>query len=205
MNRITHLFSLLCLMLVPGAACAHVEALSVYGGFPQGFFHPVFGLDHLLAMICVGVVSAQIGGKAVWGVPLTFVLAMVLGGVAAMNSPIEILYEIIILIETGIAASVLLLGGAIALKKNITTFVVMIFVAVFGVFHGSAHGMEIPDLVVSQEYIAGFVTASALLHILGVGIGYISARFKNGPTVLRYIGAVVAGMGLHILLLIAGF
>lgn len=200
MNAKTYLLPLLFLMLMPHAAYAHQAA--AYGGFPQGFLHPVLGLDHLLAMICVGVVSAQIGGKAVWGVPLMFVVAMVLGGLGGMNIPIEIWYEtdVDMLIEIGIAASVFLLGIAIALKKNITTFVVMAFVGVFGVFHGTAHGVEIPDLVVSWQYILGFVCASALLHILGVGVGFISTRIKDGPTLLRYAGALIAGIGLHILI-----
>ena len=192
-----HRFLLLAmLVLFPNVALAHTMSTS---GFTSGLWHPVLGLDHLLAMVSVGIVSTQLGGRAIWTVPASFVLIMALGGYAGMQSfdflPIE---SIVVLIEQGITLSVILLGLAIALDKKISIAIAMLVCGFFGFFHGFAHGTEIPDVALSATYIAGFMVGTALLHIVGVGLGEIARRVPNGSTVLRYVGAVVMGMGLHI-------
>ena len=193
------LFFYLCCL--PMLAFAHAGGPVSYGGFAQGLWHPVLGLDHLLAMVSVGVLSAQMGGRALWRVPVAFIVAMVVGGVAGMNVPTEFWqdFNMYRIIEVGIALSVVLLGGAIALKRNLPVCMAMAFVALFGIFHGAAHGLEIPDLALSWAYIAGFVIGTSVLHIAGVGIGRLSSCIVNGVVMLRYVGAVIAGMGLHIL------
>ena len=183
-------------LLFPGIAFAHVGQV---GGFMAGLMHPVVGLDHLLAMVSVGIVSAQMGGRAIWSVPAAFVCVMGIGGFVGMQSYafLEAL-AIITIIERGIIASVILLGLAIALDKKMPVWMAMLACGFFGFFHGFAHGTEIPDLVLSATYIGGFMLSTAFLHIAGVGIGEIARRVSNGTLVLRYIGAVILGMGLHI-------
>ena len=108
----------------------------------------------------------------------------------------------LIAIELGIALSVLVLGITIASNANFNKFLIYLFVAMFAVFHGYAHGKEIPELAASWSYIVGFMTGTALLHLFGVGIGYISKRVQNGNGFLRYTGAVFAGIGFHIIFII---
>ena len=159
----------LCVFL-PQEALAH--GLDGVGGFKSGLMHPVLGLDHLLAMISVGIVSTQIGGRAIWTVPASFVLIMALGGYAGMQSFNFLdINTIVVSVEQGIIISVMALGLAIALDKGIPMVIAMIACGFFGFFHGFAHGIEIPDVAFSFPYIGGFMTATALLHILGVGIG----------------------------------
>ena len=171
----------------------------VTGGFNSGLTHPVLGLDHLLAMVSVGIISAQIGGRAVWNVPTVFVVVMAVGGALGMMN------IGLIAIELGIAMSVVVLGFAITQGKKLPTAFILIIVAFFAIFHGYAHGLEIPELAVSWAYILGFMVGTAALHIAGVLIGVFAKKLKGGYTMLRYLGAVIAGMGLHILLGMYGF
>ena len=167
----------------------------VDAGFASGFAHPLFGLDHLLAMVAVGLLSVQIGGRAIWLVPAAFVVVIAAGGALGLAGvPLP-------QVEGVIALSVVALGLAIAAERAWPTGVAMLFVAVFAVFHGHAHGAEIPGLADPLAYVAGFMTATALLHLTGVGIGE-AARIAREPARLRALaGAVIAGVGLHILLL----
>lgn len=188
-----HLIKTLLLVssaLVVGVANAHsVEG----GGFINGLMHPVFGVDHLLAMVAVGVLSTQMGGKSIWTVPLAFVAVMLVGGIWGMLSlPFPA-------VETGIALSVLALGVAIALDKKLPMWWAMLFVGFFAAFHGYAHGQEMPDLAQPELYASGFIVATISLHITGVVFGEVGKRIKNGASVLRYVGAGVAGMGFSIL------
>lgn len=192
------LFPLLFLcVLLPQEALAH--GIGGVSGFKAGLMHPVLGLDHLLAMVSVGVVSTQIGGRAIWTVPASFVLIMALGGYAGMQSfDFLDINTIITLVEQGIIISVIALGLAIALDKGIPMWLGMLACGFFGFFHGFAHGVEIPDVAFSMPYIGGFMVATALLHILGVGIGEMAKKLPSAITVLRYTGAVILGIGLHI-------
>lgn len=183
--------TLLCGLLATNTVYAHgVQG----GGLINGLMHPVFGPDHLLAMIAVGILSVQIGGRAIWTVPAAFLLLMLLGGILGIyNVPFPA-------VETGIAASVAVLGLAIALAAKLPVLLAMIFVGIFGLFHGYAHGMEMPSVAEPVLYAAGFIAATAGLHIAGVLIGFISHYIPRGDVVLRILGAVIAAIGFYFLL-----
>ena len=164
------------------------------GGFMAGLTHPVLGFDHLLAMLSVGILSAQMGGLAIWRVPLTFVLVMLGGGVLGINGiPL-------FSVELGIALSVLALGVAIALEKKLSPVLAMIFVGFFAIFHGHAHGTEMPSLSKPLFYACGFVLGTAGIHVAGVLVGIIAERIKDGEQLLRYAGAGIAGVGFHLII-----
>jgi urease accessory protein len=190
----TRLLSIILLYcLLPALAQAH-EVAGGGSGFLSGLSHPVLGLDHLLAMISVGILSAQLGGRAIWTVPTTFVSVMLLGGVLGMkNIPF-------VSVELGIAVSVLSLGIALATDKKMPIVFAMIFVAFFALFHGHAHGTEMPYLAEPFVYAAGFVVGTAAIHIAGVFIGLTSKLFSSGSQLLRYAGAGIAGIGFHLII-----
>lgn len=190
------LTSLFALILFPTLTYAHE---GVMGGFQAGLSHPVLGLDHLLAMVSVGVISSQMGGRSIWTVPACFVVVMALGGALGMMD------VGLIAIELGIALSVVVLGFAIAANATLGSFAIYACVALFAVFHGYAHGLEIPQLATSWAYVSGFMIGTAALHVLGVMIGFVAKKVPQGATLLRYAGAVIAGMGVHILLGMYGF
>jgi len=182
------LFALLVSAL-PQLALAHEGASLPYGSFLGGLTHPVLGLDHFLAMVSVGIVSAQIGGRAIWTVPATFVLVMAAGGVLGfINVGLTA-------IEVGIAFSVLVLGGTIAADKKIPVVFAMCAVGVFAIFHGYAHGAEMPEVANPYTYVAGFMTGTILLHIMGVVVGDISQHYEKGKLLLRVAGGAIAGTG----------
>jgi len=168
---------------------AHDGAVLRYGSFMAGLTHPVLGADHFLAMVSVGVVSAQIGGRAIWTVPATFVSVMALGGFLGMKD------VGLGAVEFGIAFSVLVLGGAIAADKRLPVAVAMGAVAVFAVFHGYAHGGEMPQVAEPARYAAGFLTGTAVLHVTGLVIGDISQHYERGKQALRVAGVIVAVLG----------
>jgi len=170
-------------------AAAHDGATLPYGSFLSGLTHPVLGMDHLLAMVSVGIISAQMGGRAIWSVPATFVLIMAFGGALGW---IDVGLSAI---EMGIAFSVLALGTAIALDKRLPVTVVMSAVGVFAVFHGYAHGLEMPVVANPVTYAFGFMTGTALLHVSGVLVGDIARRYESGALLLRAAGAAIAGAG----------
>src|SRR5262245_12129267 len=140
----------------------------------HGFLHPVSGLDHVLAMVAVGLLAAQLGGRALWLVPGAFVAVMAAAaafGVAGVTPPRA---------ELGIAASVLVLGAVVALRIGMPAWVAGLTVAIFAVFHGVAHGAEMPSTMLGLAYGAGFVAATALLHAIGIGAGLL-ARTLGEP------------------------
>ena len=164
------------------------------GGFMSGLTHPVLGFDHLLAMLSVGILSAQMGGQAIWRVPLTFVLVMLFGGVLGING------VPLFSVELGIALSVFALGIAIALERKLSSLLAMVFVGFFAIFHGHAHGTEMPSLSKPVFYACGFVIGTAGIHVAGVLIGIIAERLKDGGQLLRYAGAGIAGIGFHLII-----
>jgi urease accessory protein len=175
---------------------AHTQEVIRYGSFFGGFFHPVLGPDHLLAMLAVGIVSTQMGARSIITVPATFVVFMTIGGVVGMTSgaiPMEV-------IELGIAASVLVLGGMIAAGRRIPVPVVYVAVALFGSMHGYAHGVETPDIAEPTLYAMGFVFGTAVIHLFGVLIGEVAKRYERGLPVLRAGGAAFAVIGAMFLL-----
>ena len=171
-------------------------------GFYDGLSHPVLGIDHFLAMVSVGVVSAQIGGRAIWTIPATFVLMMIVGGTIGML--IEVFFfdfeeSAFIVVEYGIVFSVILLGLAIAIEKKIATNIIMIFICIFGMCHGLAHGMEMPWAVNPILFALGFASGTATLHLFGVGIGSLAIKTKFSSIVLRIVGVGCALFGISLL------
>jgi len=173
---------------------AHEANSLPYGPFLGGITHPVLGFDHLLAMVSVGMISAQIGGRAIWTVPSTFVLVMFCGGLLGLNMGGLNGYEI------GIALSVLFLGGSLAADKTLNSIFAMIAVGIFAIFHGYAHGEEIPTIARPVPYIAGFMTGTIMLHITGLILADISTHYKSGKIILRFAGAGIALTGLYFLI-----
>ena len=173
---------------------AHEANSLPYGPFLGGITHPVLGFDHLLAMVSVGMISAQIGGRAIWTVPSTFVLVMFCGGLLGLNMGGLNGYEI------GIALSVLFLGGSLAADKTLNSIFAMIAVGIFAIFHGYAHGEEIPTIARPVPYIAGFMTGTIMLHITGLILADISTHYKSGKIILRFAGAGIALAGFYFLI-----
>ena len=155
------------LALAPVAAFAHPghESASLI----SGFVHPMGGVDHIIAMVAVGLLAARLGGRALWLVPASFVTAMAVAGAAgSMGAGLPY-------VETGIAVSVLVLGAIAALGVAMPIAVAMGLVAFFAVFHGYAHGVEMSETVSGLAYGAGFVAATAILHGVGIGLGWAIA------------------------------
>jgi urease accessory protein len=180
------------LTLIPAAAFAHTGAGELHG-FVWGFAHPLGGLDHILAMVTVGIFAWQLGGRALWLVPATFVLVMAAGatlGMARLPLP---------LVEFGIAASVIVLGGMIAFASSTPIAVAMRIVGLFAIFHGHAHGTEVALDAAGGAYAAGFLLATALLHLAGIGLGCAIGRIADGRAGYRFGGSLVALAGLAIL------
>jgi len=151
--------------LVPTLAFAHPSHESA--GLLTGFLHPLGGVDHIIAMVAVGLLAARIGGRALWLVPASFVATMAVAGLGGMaGAPLP--YA-----ETGIALSVVVLGAVAAFGVAMPVAVAMGLVAFFAVFHGYAHGIEMPETVSGLAYGAGFVAATALLHGVGIGLGLL--------------------------------
>ena len=172
-------------------AFAHVQ-MGEAAGFLIGLLHPISGLDHVLAMVAVGLWGAQLGAPAIWVLPVAFPLVMALGGMLGlMGVPLPG-------IEYGIAASALLLGAAVALEVRASLVVTAVLVGVFAIFHGHAHGTELPPGQSALLYSMGFVIATGCLHAVGIGIGAVH-RWTWGRPLLRAAGAVVALGGVFFL------
>ncbi|HVO16177.1 MAG TPA: HupE/UreJ family protein [Alphaproteobacteria bacterium] len=182
------LFATLALAIGIKAAAAHT--FGAWGAGPaEGFLHPLGGLDHMLAMIAVGMWATQQGGRAQWALPVAFVLAMVGGAALALSG--------IILpgIESGILASVLVLGLAISWGARLPLWAPIAVVVAFAVFHGHAHGLELPEAASPAGYAAGFVVATAALHVVGIGLA-LGLRRLWGAVAVRSAGAAVLLGGL---------
>ncbi|MFK7805792.1 MAG: HupE/UreJ family protein [Anaerolineae bacterium] len=168
------------------------------GGILSGFLHPILGLDHLLAMVAVGFLSAQMGGRAIWTVPAAFVGVMAVGailGIAGVPVP---------LVEYGITGSVLILGLGILANRGIPEWAAIALVSVFAFFHGNAHGTELPELSETIgliiAYIAGFLIATAGLHVIGALIGIMAIRSDSGKMAMRITGGVIAAIGVFLVM-----
>jgi urease accessory protein len=180
---------MLLLCTLPGLALAHTGAGQT-AGFLHGLSHPIGGMDHLLAMVAVGLWAAQMGGRALWIVPCTFVGAMILGGAAGFSAlPLPF-------IEQGILASVLVLGLLIAFACRLPLPYSVTLVGVFALFHGYAHGAEMPAALGAASYVAGFTCATATLHAAGMGIGLILQKMQL-QALTRLTGGTVALAGLY--------
>ena len=179
--------ALAALSALSGTAAAHTDELAA-GGFVSGVLHPLLGLDHLVAMVAVGLWGAFLGRPAIWLLPVVFPSVMALGGalgIAGVPMPA---------VEIGIAASGLLLGLAVALAWRAPLALAAVLVGAFAIFHGHAHGTELPAAANPLAYAAGFVLATGALHLAGIGFGELT-RFRRGAWLVRGAGAVVALVG----------
>ena len=189
------LFIIILLIIKP----LYAHTFTGMNGFFDGLSHPVLGLDHFLAMVCVGVVSSQIGGKAIWSVPSLFVLFMIVGGAAGLF--IEILAVTLFdIIEWGIILSVIFLGLSVAIEKKLPTNIIMIAVVFFGSFHGLAHGIEMPWAANPILFALGFSSGTAALHLFGVGIGLLLIKNSFLNTILRILGFICASYGFFLII-----
>src|SRR5215216_152766 len=178
---------LVCLLLLAGTpAFAHTG--SVAGGFIGGLAHPVFGPDHVVAMVAVGLWGAFLGAPAIWLLPVVFPLVMAVGGVlGVLGVPIPA-------VESGIAASAIVLGLMVALAARPPLWVAAVLVGLFAIFHGHAHGAELPAGADAVAYSVGFVIATGLLHLAGIAFGLL-ARWPAGRIAVRTTGGAIALAG----------
>ncbi len=189
MIRTALLGCILCL----SATMAMAHSGDVSGaGFVTGFLHPVLGWDHVAAMVAVGLWGAFLGSPAIWVLPVAFPLVMALGAVAGtVGVPLPG-------IETGIAASALVIGLAVALAAKPPLWLAAVIVAAFAVFHGHAHGAEMPEAANPLAYALGFVLATGALHLAGIAFGLLAVR-PAGRIAVRAAGGVIALGGLGFL------
>jgi urease accessory protein len=179
----------LILLTSAGPALAHTGHGA--SGLVQGFVHPLGGLDHLLAMVAVGVYATMIGGRARWAVPVAFLGAMAIGGMMGAAG-YALPYT-----EIGIAVSVIVLGLAVAFRMNLPAVAAMALAGAFAIFHGYAHGAEMPQDISGLEYAAGFLAATALLHGAGIALGTFSAQGRW--RVAQAAGAAMSLAGIALL------
>ncbi|HTQ39597.1 MAG TPA: HupE/UreJ family protein [Pirellulales bacterium] len=176
----------------PSLVYAHT-GVGETSGLWNGLAHPLSGLDHLCAMIGVGLWAAQRGGRALWLVPLVFVVVMAVGGALGMMA-ISIPF-----VEPGIVASVLILGIMIAAAVRLPLLLSIFMVGTFALFHGHAHGAEMPLTASGLTYGIGFIIATAALHFCGIGIGLL-ARQSGSTWTWRYAGAAMVLCGIYLAL-----
>jgi urease accessory protein len=179
------------LLTASSVALAHTESGQATG-FLTGLLHPVSGLDHVLAMVAVGLWGAQLGAPAIWLLPVTFPMVMALGGVLGLlGMPLPG-------VELGIAASAVLLGAAVMTERRPPLLAAVVLVGFFAVFHGHAHGTELPPGQSGLLYSLGFVVATGCLHAIGIAIGSVH-RWPAGRVALRIAGGGVGIAGIFFL------
>jgi urease accessory protein len=185
----------LLLLLSSSSLLAHTGGSG--GGFASGFSHPIGGLDHVLAMIAVGIWGAQLGVPSIWFLPIAFPLMMACGAaLGLMGYPLPA-------VEFGIAVSAVILGLMVLIEARPPMALAILIVAFFAIFHGHAHGTELPEGQSGLLYSIGFVLSTGLLHAVGIGIGIIH-YLSVGFLILRAAGAVVLMGGLYFLSKCAG-
>jgi urease accessory protein len=182
-------------LLFSSLAWAHSSEAFQGFGFIQGLKHPILGLDHLLAMLCVGMISSKIGKQAIWQVPACFVFVMAIGCVIGFFG------ASFGIIEPMIALSILTFGVLLIIPFKLNTLATLITVALFAFVHGYAHGKEMPLFVLPEIYILGFMTATTLIHILGVGIGEIINRIPYSTVTYKITGTGLIGTGLYFIIM----
>lgn len=158
------------------------------GGFVAGLLHPVTGLDHLVAMVAVGLWGAQLGATALWILPVTFPLVMALGGfLGVIGLPLPG-------VVAGVALSGVILGAMVATAARPPLWIAAVVVAAFAIFHGHTHGTSMPLAGAPILYGAGFVVATGLLHLAGIAIGAL-IRWQHGAAFIRVLGGAIAAVG----------
>jgi len=179
------------LLLLPSLAQAHPGMPGHAHGFTNGLAHPLTGLDHLCAMVAVGLWAAQRSGRALWLVPLVFISVMAVGGMLGMSG-----FQLP-MAETGIVASVLILGVLITAAVRLPLAMSVLIVGVFALFHGFAHGAEMPETASGLNYALGFIVATACLHLCGIALGMIAKQYFSSGWI-RYAGAAITVCGLYL-------
>jgi len=181
------------LAVLPTAAFAHVGDHS-HMSFAEGLTHPFTGLDHMLAMVAVGLWASQIGGRALWLLPLTFPAVMGAGAALGFGG------AALPWVEVGIAVSVLVLGAAVALRARPSLAVSVPLIAAFAALHGYSHGVELPASASALTYAGGFVAATLALHLMGIAFGLAANRMPV-RFVARAGGGAIACIGLALLVM----
>jgi len=190
-SQMKYLLIILLILALPGMVLAHTGE-GITGGLMSGFMHPIAGLDHVTAMIAVGILGAFLGKPAIWVLPVVFPLVMAFGGVLGLvGVPIPF-------IEIGIAVSSIVLGLMILFAVKFPLWITAIIVAAFAIFHGHAHGTELPKAANALSYSVGFVVSTGLLHLAGIGIGEL-IRWPAGQIIARAIGGIIALAGVGFL------
>lgn len=187
MKKLASAIAVAGISVLPSLALAHSGAGHTHSFF-EGLAHPLNGVDHLLAMLAVGLWSSQLAGRAVWALPVAFVGLLLGGGalgMAGLGLP---------MVEQGIALSVLLFGALIALAVKLPWSAGALLVGGFALFHGYAHGAEIPRDASALAYSAGFALVSGGLHLAGIALGR-KAFYRDGFDLARVLGGLIAGLG----------
>ncbi|WP_435528507.1 HupE/UreJ family protein [Mesorhizobium shangrilense] len=170
-------------------ALSHIGVSSA-NSFAAGFAHPLFGLDHIMVMVAVGLWAALKGGRALWAWPAAFV-GLVLAGGALGIAGVPVPF-----VEPVILASIVVLGLLVAAAADLPVATGAVIIGLFALFHGHAHGTEIPETAGGLEYLAGFALATALLHGVGIGLGLAGRRFR---ALVQLAGAATAAVGLGLI------
>ncbi|QDU77570.1 HupE / UreJ protein [Bremerella volcania] len=193
--NLRRVLQVVCLVIATSStAFAHPQEGLTGDGLGAGFLHPWFGFDHLLAMIAVGLLSVQMGGRAIWILPAAFSGMMVAGGIVGMNGvPFHF-------VECGIALTVIALGAALAFGVKYPLITAAIFIGTFGLTHGHAHGTEMPAMAAPVFYAAGFVGATALLHLIGIAGGLGMKCNQRWVPQFRLSGVAISLAGVGLLL-----
>ncbi len=188
----TSLLGVLCSMLLVSVVFAHADAETLKGGLISGFLHPLMGLDHIVAMVAVGLWGVFLGRPAIWLLPVIFPMVMAFGGaLGVLGIPIPGT-------EIGIALSGIVLGIMVAFAIKPPLWVAAVIVGFFAIFHGYAHGVELPNATNPLIFSIGFVISTGLLHLAGIAFGELS-RWSLGEKLVRGLGGVISLVGLGFL------
>jgi urease accessory protein len=187
---------LIAIILLGSSSMAFAHPGHSVSGFAAGLMHPFSGLDHLLAMVAVGLWAAQgstkkRGGKRIWLLPATFMTMLATGAAIATQ------WQSLPLVEAGVATSVLALGLLIALSMQLPMMSSVAITALFGLFHGYAHGLELPQSAAPAEYALGFLAATAALHLCGITAGVVTRQ--HDALLSKMLGIVIAANGAYLL------
>jgi urease accessory protein len=191
MKKLLIVSSTIAMAMVPSLAFAHPGPAHIHG-LTDGLLHPLSGVDHILAMVAVGVLAAQLGGRALWITPLSFMTMMTVGAV------LGIAHIVVPFVEVGIALSIITLGVVLMFGVGLPTVTAAALVGFFAVFHGYAHGAEIPSAALALSYGAGFVLATGLLHLVGISLGVFARQtaITLRPRLFRVAGATFTIAGI---------
>ena len=188
------LIALLSSLMISEPAFAHVSEEGLKGGFISGYIHPLLGWDHVAAMVAVGIWGAFLGSRAIWVLPIVFPFIMVIGGILGMvGVPVPF-------IVPGIALSSIIIGLAIAFKWRAPLWIASVIVGLFAIYHGYAHGQNLPAASNPIAFALGFVLGSGTLHLIGILFSLLD-RYKWGIKALQLGGVIIALVGVAVLVI----